>query len=127
MHTVFVYGSLKRDFHNHCFLEGAKFLGEAVSQGKYVMWAGPNFPYVATMATGHQVTGELYRVKSLRALDALEGHPHFYRRETAVFRQGGVRFSAWIYLARLTDLREENRIAADADGVLTWGGNSEED
>ena len=119
-YTVFVYGSLKRGFHNHCFLEDAKFLGEAGSQGRFVMWSGFGFPYLATMATGCPVAGELYQVESLRRLDALEGHPHHYRREKQIFFKDGVRVSAWIYLAPLTQFEREYECSPNDEGILTW-------
>ncbi|MBD3793206.1 MAG: gamma-glutamylcyclotransferase [Campylobacterales bacterium] len=35
--TLFVYGTLKKGFENHHFLDGAKFLGEATTKEKYPM------------------------------------------------------------------------------------------
>jgi len=118
-HTVFVYGSLKRGFHNNYFLKGEQFLQEAVSDDKFEMW-GWGFPFIAVSPSGLPVAGELWSVsnKVLTRLDVLEGIAQgFYRRESRSF--SGVQ--AWVYLV---DLPEE---PVDSDDervsrteVLNW-------
>jgi len=81
MRRVFVYGSLRRGFSNHRFLESASYLGEATTAPHYRLVSLGAFP---GMTPGLSVVrGEVYEVDAdtLRRLDALEGHPHFYRRE----------------------------------------------
>jgi len=60
--------------------------------------SGSAFPYAKR---GKHVTyGELYEVDNevLEALDRLEGHPRFYRRERTEVLVGNRRVDAWIYL-----------------------------
>jgi len=80
MHQVFVYGSLKRGFHNHGLLSKSTFLSEGASCG-LEMYSLGSFPAV-THGKG-SVVGEIWEVDddTLADLDRLEGHPNFYRRE----------------------------------------------
>lgn len=85
--VVFVYGTLKQGFHNHRFLQrdGAKLLGRAHTVTKYPMITDSHdIPYVLNVpGQGHNIVGELYAVNKtvLAALDKLEKHPGWYRRE----------------------------------------------
>jgi gamma-glutamylcyclotransferase (GGCT)/AIG2-like uncharacterized protein YtfP len=87
---VFVYGTLLKGEPNHdSFLasRGAKFVKSGVTEGYFVMF-GRGFPLARpAIATDDGVTvgrvrGEIYSVDKdcLGHLDALEGHPNFYRR-----------------------------------------------
>lgn len=74
MHRVFVYGTLKRGFRNHRFLERATFLGEAYTVARYHMLDG-HFPVLRDTGPGRmQIAGELYDVdeRTLVKLDDLE-------------------------------------------------------
>jgi gamma-glutamylcyclotransferase (GGCT)/AIG2-like uncharacterized protein YtfP len=74
MHRVFVYGTLKRGFRNHRFLENAKFLGEAHTVAVYRMLDGL-FPVLRDSGPDHRpVSGEVYEIDAptLIALDDLE-------------------------------------------------------
>lgn len=84
---IFVYGSLKKGFHNHDLLNGAKFLGHYVTRNDYYVMTGKGhgFPFVYKMPNHWQagyISGELYEVSAeqLEDLDILEGHPLFYKR-----------------------------------------------
>ena len=97
---LFVYGTLKKGLHNHSFLKGAKFIGDA--------YAGPGFtlvikglPYLLRDNEGEGCEGELYEITNLqlKRIDFLEGHPHWYeRKEITVYTNGGKSHKAWAYL-----------------------------
>ena len=79
---VFVYGTLMRSESNHALLASEEFVGRAETHRRYTLVHLGHFP--AMLRGGRQrVHGEVYIVsqRTLVALDRLEGHPHFYRRE----------------------------------------------
>ena len=82
-YLVFVYGSLKKGFHNHHILVdgGAKFIAKDSIKGR--MHNLGRFPCV--VKGDDVIHGEVYSVNraTMARLDMLEGHPHFYRRELA--------------------------------------------
>lgn len=129
-HLVFVYGSLKSGFHNHRLLidHKADELGVATTNARYLLLKGGAFPYLidpaaldeigklATMSVRGHVSGELYSMDDagLAALDSLESHPHFYRREVITVNHD---VKAWAYF--LTNAAER---LSEHDGleVLSW-------
>ena len=86
---VFVYGTLKEGHGNHAaYLEGnagAKLLGRCYISGAVGIADLGFFPCVVKTHDGidRKVVGEVYNVDSttLDALDCLEGHPDWYKRE----------------------------------------------
>ncbi len=100
MNTVFVYGSLKKNFHNHVLLKGSKFLGTAKSEAsRFKMLDLGSFP--GLVFGNEQVKGELYKVDddTMAALDRLEGHPSFYKRLVFNFvDEQDVVVPAWVYI-----------------------------
>lgn len=87
---VFVYGTLKEGHYNHILLsegKGTRFLGRCYIEGSYRMVDMGSFPGVLQVTPDAldpcRIYGEVYRVdeETLYALDMLEGHPSFYRRE----------------------------------------------
>jgi len=81
MHTVFVYGSLKKGYGNHHLLEDAEYVGNAETvSSNYTMYSLGAFPGVTEGGTTC-ITGEVYRVddNELASLHRLEGHPTFYK------------------------------------------------
>ncbi len=97
---IFVYGTLKRGFYNHHYLENEKFLGEAMTLYKYALYRN-RIPFLQQSPPVSNVYGEVYEVSSetLKVIDVLEGHPLFYRRLKApvVLLDSGERVDAWIY------------------------------
>jgi gamma-glutamylaminecyclotransferase len=98
--NVFVYGSLKRGFHNHSVLDGAKFAGEATLNPKYTMYSLGGYPAIVPDGKHpSQIIGELYEVDNagLARLDMLEGYPSYYnrRKEIVNTERGGE--IAWVY------------------------------
>lgn len=94
MHTVFVYGSLKRGFPNSFLLRDSEFQGLDTIRG--TMYSLGAFPAVTKEDT-NLILGEVYEVDdaTLERLDMLEGHPRFYCREEVTT---GGRVRAWVYL-----------------------------
>lgn len=81
---ILVYGTLKSGYWNNRLLEGATYLGEALTNKKYVM-TGNGIPYIHPDESGLPVKGEVYEIdpkRHLGSLDALEGHPSGYTRTT---------------------------------------------
>lgn len=125
MDRLFVYGTLKRGFGNHGFLDGCRFLGEAHTVKRFAMY-GAGVPSVVESPQLYPIQGEVYEVDpaSLRHVDALEGHPHWYVRKMVdvVLESGGDPISAWIYTKdRPSLLGENSRLEFHTTGL--WGGS----
>jgi gamma-glutamylaminecyclotransferase len=101
---VFVYGTLKKGFSNHRLLAGSEYLGTAQTVEKYAMYS-TGTPIVLKEEAVSPIHGELYRVneETLVALDSLEGHPDWYRREEINIyvdgEQGRYQETAWLYFS----------------------------
>lgn len=93
---VLVYGSLKAGFGNHPVITraGGKLLGVVKTLPRYTMISMGYFPGVLN-GGDTAITGEIYEVDSLRGLDALEGHPSFYKRELVATDNGD---TVWMYI-----------------------------
>lgn len=76
-------------------MEGAAFLGPAVTEEPYELFDLGPFP-AASPGGELALRGELYRVDDgiLRRLDELEGHPDLYCRALRPLSDGG---TAWLY------------------------------
>ncbi len=94
---VFVYGSLKRGFHNHSRLMGSKFIGEAhTEKASFQMHDLGGFPAV-TLEGQSKIIGEVFEVTEKRAmisLDMLESHPRWYQRILIPTSLG----TTWMYI-----------------------------
>jgi gamma-glutamylcyclotransferase (GGCT)/AIG2-like uncharacterized protein YtfP len=111
--NIFVYGTLRQQFGNHHFLSTARFLGDAITQSKYVMHASSSIPFVSQSLAVSQIVGEVYEVdaQTLANLDRLEGcrvmaeEPlqfdanSWYTREQVSVRwaDGGECLTVWMY------------------------------
>lgn len=114
--SVFVYGSLKRDFGNHAVLKDSEFIQEDIVMYPGFMVDLGYFPGV--VHTGEHLTpirGEVYSVNDeiLANLDRLEGHPDFYCREVRSTKRD---LDVWIYV--LTE-RHWSRGDMIEDGLWT--------
>ena len=107
---VFVYGTLMRGEGNHRLLEGAKRIGVARTTTEFLFVSLGGFPGLVR-GGDLSVRGELYDVDAgtLRDLDRLEGHPHFYRRQPVQLDDGG---RAIAYLLSPEQVRGYERIAS---------------
>jgi len=104
MHRVFVYGTLKKGFHNHFLIEQSILLStEAATRDPYHLSIG-NFciPYLQE-APGHPILGELYLVddNTLNKLDELEKVPSHYLRKLITLENEND--PAWIYVKTKLD------------------------
>lgn len=81
-HEVFVYGTLKRGFGNHGYLQSARFIATGRTKNKYALYVA-GIPFVVKDNPVSNIFGEIYEVDdaTLAEIDSLEGHPHFYERQ----------------------------------------------
>jgi gamma-glutamylaminecyclotransferase len=95
---VFVYGTLKRGGPWNHLLSDCEFVGSGKTVSRYPMIID-GIPYLLDEVGGHQVQGELFNVTTpvLRALDALEQHPYWYRRKDKTVSVAGNLHQAYIY------------------------------
>jgi len=100
-HFVFVYGSLKRGFHNNFILRHSEFLGEFRSKDpdwrmiSFNVYPGVLFSYL----NGSHVSGELFLVDDddLVRLDRLESNGSFYTR-SEIELEGLENQPVWMYI-----------------------------
>lgn len=98
---VFVYGTLLSGMHNNRFMQGSTLIGTGTTVEEYTMYA-EGIPFVSKKEPGDvsaPVVGEVYEVptQGMRALDRLEGHPDFYKREQVSVSVGAVVKPCWVY------------------------------
>lgn len=137
LHTIFVYGSLKRGYRNNAvFLQDAKYLGTGQTLAShYDMLSVGLFP-TATKNGNYALFGELYKINdvTLQALDMLESNGSLYRREIVqVVGLHDARFSAskepvkaWLYFwmhPTSSSLGNKNVFSYLSRNVMvkTWG------
>ena len=82
---IAVYGTLKRGFGNNRLLSDSEFVGMAESLPVFSMISFGGFP--GLLDGDERVEVEIWKVpeKDIPNLDALEGHPSFYKREFSTF------------------------------------------
>ena len=92
----FVYGSLMRNMGNHRVLASARFVRAAHTAASFTLHDLGAYPGMIGGGTT-RIHGELYEVdvRTLAALDRLERHPTFYRRQEIALSGGG-RASAYL-------------------------------
>lgn len=90
-HYVFVYGTLKTNFHNNYLMKmkengSCRFIGNAATAEKWplVVLTSFNLPFLLNAKEkGDNVKGEVYKIDDcmLGFLDDFEDHPHLYQRQ----------------------------------------------
>lgn len=132
---LLVYGTLKGGHGNHQLLKcaNAHFMHYDSITGPFRMNHMVGFPGIFRLPESdlkrpdHTMKGEVWAVEpeGLAAIDMLEGHPNFYRREK-MWTDKNTR--VWVYLmspgvcSRRPDLMDEERRVKD--GI--WSANKEE-
>jgi len=101
--TVFVYGTLKHGYINHCVIKGSRFICEGITDKPYLL-LGLGLPFMVNDSNDFnsvRVSGEVYDVsnETLESLDILEGHPNLYKRETiwVINKNTGEKLYAFAY------------------------------
>ena len=97
---VAVYGTLKKGNSNYYnYLMSAEFVGSGKTKDKYPMIIA-GLPYlIEERGKGFNVEVDVFKVSDskLRDLDALEGHPKWYRRKQVEVKVNGTSMMCWIY------------------------------
>jgi gamma-glutamylaminecyclotransferase len=99
-----VYGTLRKGYHNHKHMTGAKFIGKGVTAERHRMY-GDGVPFVAEgdeRGEGGNIRVEVYEVSRAQMngpIDSLEGHPNVYTRRKTPIRIDGRNdtIEAWLY------------------------------
>lgn len=125
MTYVFVYGSLKRNLHNHGHLNGSSFEGRARLAGARLYSLGAYPMAVLDQAANAWIHGEVFRVgrAGLACLDALEVYPDFYDRHLLPLSDGRV---AWTYHGRAEQVADRVPVPFGDWGttpVFSYGSN----
>ncbi|MGI9571737.1 MAG: gamma-glutamylcyclotransferase family protein [Candidatus Actinomarinaceae bacterium] len=131
INKVFVYGTLKKGYHNHNCLEGSEFIGSARSIEKFNMINLGGFPAVLYNSDdGYQIWGEIYKINDriLQRLDLLEGEGTFYNRvEEDFFMVGnkptknGRKFKCWLYVLKdMPYTYDYNNVYLNTKNLLTY-------
>lgn len=110
---VAVYGSLKRNFYNHHFLEvdDTVFLADAQVSG-FNMYSLGSYPMI--VKGNGVVSVELYEVsrETFARLDRLEGFPTFYGRSVVTAETLHCPVEAWIYFGKQEQVRGCKRVSS---------------
>jgi gamma-glutamylcyclotransferase (GGCT)/AIG2-like uncharacterized protein YtfP len=119
MRLVFVYGSLKRGFHNHYMMDWAVMFNTGVTVHPYHLLNLGSFPGMTDKWQGRtdlppvHIKGEVYQVDPalMAALDRFEGHPNFYRRRHIPVRCGGDSiFTCYAYFIQTDRMRDDCKV-----------------
>lgn len=94
---IFVYGSLLKGLGNHLVLKRARFVRDAHTTPAFTLVNLGAYPGLLAGGTT-AVRGEVYVVndETLAALDRLEGHPNFYRRQGIALTSARERVEAYL-------------------------------
>lgn len=111
LHTVFVYGTLKRGFHNFSkYLEnsGARFVTDATTVERLPLVMDEKYytPYALNLpGRGEQLSGELFEVTTdvLAVLNRLEGYPKYYDRISVRVTTANGEQEALMYVRNLAE------------------------
>ena len=95
MNRLFVYGTLKKGFHNAFYLQEARFLGAFTTEPVYSMYSFGSYPAVSEFGNT-AIEGEVYDINDaqLAMTDRLEWYPDFFQRVMIDTSFG----KAWMYV-----------------------------
>jgi gamma-glutamylaminecyclotransferase len=95
---LFVYGTLRRGSWNNYRLGPSHFIGEDSFTGS-IWWSHTGGIPFAKLEGTDTVHGELFEVPStfIPGLDALEGHPKWYKRTSVRMHKSGGEAIVYIY------------------------------
>jgi len=123
---VFVYGTLRKELGNHYLLQDSVYCGVGLTKKKFVMLessTGHSIPFVVkpnkkTQSYATHIEGEIYEVNqsTLMRLDALEGHPKWYRREYIDVTIDRLTIKAQIYFMPWTYFEKRNTLIVNETG-----------
>ena len=99
---VFVYGTLKKGYGNHHYMEraGGKLIGKGKTAEKYCLYSNGFIPFLKTEPQKNYIQGEVYAipVKNIEITDRLEGHPTNYKRtKDKIILNNGRTINCWVY------------------------------
>ncbi len=105
MYKIFVYGTLKKGFALHRYLENSKFLGEGFIKG-YDMYQIDWYPVI--VKGNCTVFGEIYEVdeSTLKILDEIEEEGVYYKRikEKVYFKGKSIEVFVYVFLGEINNL-----------------------
>ena len=125
---VFVYGTLKQDHGNNGLLNGSVFLGDRVTEDKFVLLKH-GCPFLVPVSVLPEdvdpeylrpVRGELYQIDEaiLEDLDRLESNGSFYHRRLIQMKEGE---TAWAYhILDLSYLWSATLCSITDEGEYQW-------
>ena len=96
---IAVYGTLRKGYGNHAYLNGCKYIGSGWTENKFQMTAS-GIPFVHKDKPVSNIRVEIYEVpeSKIRYVDGLEGHPEWYKREpTSIKMDEGNKLEAELY------------------------------
>ena len=78
---LFTYGTLKKNCTNHHYLKTSKFIGEAYTLKKFLLYH-KGYPYIVPDKNGFSIKGELYEIdlNTFKQIDELEDYPEEYQK-----------------------------------------------
>jgi gamma-glutamylcyclotransferase (GGCT)/AIG2-like uncharacterized protein YtfP len=105
---VFTYGTLKRGHPNNHYLNGQKFVQEAITAPGYLLYDNGWYPCMVEAENGHEVKGEIWEVtaETMKRLDQLEGVPTLYQRRTIKIPDFPNEVIGYIYQREITRFKE---------------------
>ena len=112
---VAVYGTLKKGYSNYWhYLSKSYHIGKGHTKDKYPLIVS-GLPYlIEKEGVGHNVQVDVFSVSSsvLNNLDALEGHPNWYRRKQIDIQVGRRVLKCWIYFNIQQHLNKDSEMHA---------------
>ena len=130
---IFVYGSLRKGFHNDIYLKDAEFIGNFQTLEKFYMYSYKSYPFPYILrkklekctSEPIQIQGEVYKINEsiLKRLDVLEGHPDFYKRQEIEVESNTEKLIVESYILENDKILDEINDGIETLFVLISGGD----